>query len=165
MSPVPRDRPRRRAPPGRGGRGCRLHYAARRDDAVAVADEIRSAGGTALVVGGDVSDVAAVGRFFEEIEEQAGPVDVLVSNAGVHRGGRIASLASDDFDLVVRTSLYGAFHCIRRAACSRLRASGAARSSIGARRSEAPQSRAPNDSGGKLPQAGSPEIAIATPLG
>jgi len=35
---------------------------------------------------------------------------------------------------------------------SKLRASGAAPSFIGERRSEAGQSRAPNDSGGKLPQ-------------
>jgi hypothetical protein len=37
-------------------------------------------------------------------------------------------------------------------ACSTQRASGAAPSSIGARPSEAPQSRTPNDSGGRLPQ-------------
>jgi 3-oxoacyl-[acyl-carrier protein] reductase len=92
-----------------------VHYVNRRDEALAAADEIRDAGGEAVVLAGDVADAASVDRLFGELEEQAGPVDVLVSNAGVHRGGRVASLAPADFDLVVRTSLYGAFHCIRRA--------------------------------------------------
>lgn len=92
-----------------------VHYSTRQNDAVRVAGEIRSAGGTSLVVGGDVTEFAEVNRLFEEIEKQAGSVDVLVNNAGIHRGGRIAKLSPDDFDLVIRTSLHGAFHCMRRA--------------------------------------------------
>ena len=92
-----------------------VHYATRRDDALRVAGEIRSSGGAAVVVGGDVTELSEVERLFDEIEQQAGPVDVLVNNAGIHRGGRIGKLSPDDFDIVIRTSLHGAFHCMRRA--------------------------------------------------
>jgi 3-oxoacyl-[acyl-carrier protein] reductase len=35
----------------------------------------------------DVTDAAAVDRAFTEVEEHQGPVEVLVSNAGITRTG------------------------------------------------------------------------------
>jgi 3-oxoacyl-[acyl-carrier protein] reductase len=62
----------------------------------------------------DVSDPDAVERLFGEIETTLGPVDVLVNNAGVHRGGRIGTLSLEDWRLTVGTSLEGSFLCARR---------------------------------------------------
>ena len=36
-----------------------------------------------------------------------GPIDVLVNNAGVHRGGRVERLSLDDWDRVLATNLTG----------------------------------------------------------
>lgn len=99
----------------RQGATVAVHYGSRRDAALEVAEEIAALGGRAMTVGGDVSDADQVDAMFDEVEREVGPPDVLVSNAGVHRGGRISTLPLADFDLVVRTSLYGAFHCMRRA--------------------------------------------------
>ena len=35
----------------------------------------------------DVTDVAAIGRLREQLHEEAGPVQVLVNNAGIVHGG------------------------------------------------------------------------------
>ena len=47
----------------------------------AVVDEIRSFGGEAILVAGDVMDAEEVQRMAQEIEEHWGGVDVLVTNA------------------------------------------------------------------------------------
>lgn len=51
------------------------------DEAAGVAEEIRTVGGTAELVPGDVTDEAAVEALIERIENRLGPVDVLVPNA------------------------------------------------------------------------------------
>jgi 3-oxoacyl-[acyl-carrier protein] reductase len=50
--------------------------------AEAVAQSIRDSGGNAIAIQADVSDGASVQRMFAQAREQAGPIDVLVNNAG-----------------------------------------------------------------------------------
>ena len=38
---------------------------------------------------------------------------MLVNNAGVHKGGRVQSVPTEDFALVLDSSVQGAFHCSR----------------------------------------------------
>ena len=45
----------------------------------------------------DVTDGAAVDRAFIEIEEHQGPVEVLVSNAGITRDGLLMRMKEEDF--------------------------------------------------------------------
>jgi 3-oxoacyl-[acyl-carrier protein] reductase len=97
------------------GASVAVHYATRRDDALAVMSEIALRGGRAIVVGGDVSDERSVASQFDQVEAELGPVDVLVNNAGVHRAGRVEKVSLEDFELVMRTTLFGALHCVRRA--------------------------------------------------
>ena len=59
----------------------------------------------------DVADVAAVGAAFADV----GPIDVLVNNAGVHRGGRIEQLGDEAWAEVLATNLTGAFATSRAA--------------------------------------------------
>lgn len=64
--------------------GCKVvvHYNSSEDEAREVVKEIEGSGGEALLVGGDVSKSAEVGRMAGEIEDRFGRVDILVNNAG-----------------------------------------------------------------------------------
>ncbi len=64
--------------------GCRVavHYNRSEDEAREVVEGIRSSGGEAMLVGGDVADAGEVVRMAGEIEDRYGRLDVLVNNAG-----------------------------------------------------------------------------------
>jgi 3-oxoacyl-[acyl-carrier protein] reductase len=79
-------------------------------------------GSEAFVVQTDVADGTAVDRAFDEIEAALGPVEILVNNAGVAADGLVMRMTDDQWDVVVRTNLSGAFHTIRRATPKMLRA-------------------------------------------
>ncbi|MDH6125243.1 3-oxoacyl-ACP reductase FabG [Kitasatospora sp. GP82] len=56
----------------------------------------------------DVTDAAAVRAAVEEVRVQQGPVEVLVSNAGITRDQLLVAMADEDFRAVIETNLIGA---------------------------------------------------------
>ncbi|WP_336083161.1 3-oxoacyl-ACP reductase FabG [Nocardia sp. SSK8] len=81
-------------------------------DAAACADTvaaIEAAGGSALAVGADVSDEAAVTAAVERIATELGAPVVLVNNAGVLRDNLLFKMSVDDWDTVMNVHLRGAF--------------------------------------------------------
>jgi len=63
--------------------GARVALAARSADQLeAAAEEIRGAGGQALPMTADVTDVDEVAALVERVEDELGAVDLLVNNAG-----------------------------------------------------------------------------------
>jgi 3-oxoacyl-[acyl-carrier protein] reductase len=77
---------------------------------------VETAGSTGIAVGIDVADTDSVDAAFSVIEEQLGPVEILVNNAGITRDGLLARMSDDQWSSVIDTNLGGAFHAIRRAA-------------------------------------------------
>ncbi|HCB74899.1 MAG TPA: 3-oxoacyl-ACP reductase, partial [Sphingomonas bacterium] len=75
--------------------------------AEAVVEEIRSAGGTAIADGGDVTDFDAMTRMVEGARDQFGSVDILINNAGVLRDRSFANMSPADFEFVLRVHLLG----------------------------------------------------------
>lgn len=69
----------------------------------------------------DVSDTASVNACFDAVEQQLGPVEVAVANAGITRDGLLMRMSDDDIDAVFNTNLFGAMRIARRAAKSMLR--------------------------------------------
>jgi 3-oxoacyl-[acyl-carrier protein] reductase len=69
----------------------------------------------------DVTDTASVDAAFTEVEQQQGPVEVLVANAGVTRDQLLLRMSDDDFATVLDTNLTGAFRCVRRASKGMIR--------------------------------------------
>jgi 3-oxoacyl-[acyl-carrier protein] reductase len=67
------------------------------------------------VVRCDVTDSAAVDAAFKQVEEQQGPVEVLVANAGITHDQLLALLKEEDFAAVVDTNLTGAYRVAKRA--------------------------------------------------
>jgi 3-oxoacyl-[acyl-carrier protein] reductase len=75
-----------------------------------------------LTVRADVTDAAAVDAAFTEVEQQLGPIGIVVANASVTRDTLLLRMTEDDFDSVVATNLGGAFRVVKRAAKGMLRA-------------------------------------------
>jgi 3-oxoacyl-[acyl-carrier protein] reductase len=75
----------------------------------------------ALAVSCDVTDGAAVEAAFRQVEEAFGPVEVLVSNAGINRDGLILRMSEDDFTSVLDANLTAAFRVAKRAVRSMMR--------------------------------------------
>ncbi len=65
-----------------------------------------------------------VDAAFAAVDEHFGPVEVLVSNAGITHDGLLLRMSEDDFTTVVDTNLTGAFRVAKRAAQGMLRARG-----------------------------------------
>jgi 3-oxoacyl-[acyl-carrier protein] reductase len=70
---------------------------------------IASFGGRCAVLPGDVSDEGAVSRCVAAAEQQLGPVDVLVNNAGIFAAGPIDSFDALVFDRILAVNLRGPF--------------------------------------------------------
>ncbi|GGS45656.1 3-oxoacyl-ACP reductase [Actinokineospora fastidiosa] len=70
---------------------------------------ITGAGGSAVAVGADVADEAAVARAVGTVTEVLGPPTVLVNNAGIIRDNLLFKMDVADWDAVVAVHLRGAF--------------------------------------------------------
>ena len=92
-----------------------VNYRSDSEGAQAVVEEITSAGGRATALQGDVSDPATADALFTALEEEFGPVLVLVNNAGVRADGLSPQIDDEDWDKVIDTNLSAAFRLTRRA--------------------------------------------------
>jgi 3-oxoacyl-[acyl-carrier protein] reductase len=94
-----------------------VHHSGRSgDEAGAVASQASATGARTAVVHGDVADAMAVGRFFGEVEATLGPIDVVVSNAGVTKFGRLDDIDAATVDVLLGTNLKGAFNVLSEGA-------------------------------------------------
>ena len=79
--------------------------------ALAVAEEIRAAGGQAIANGASVTDPVAVQAMVDEAVQAWGRVDILVNNAGILRDKSFAKMTLEHFRAVVEVHLMGAVNC------------------------------------------------------
>ena len=61
----------------------------------------------------DVSDFDAVTAGMQAIEQDVGPVEVLVNNAGITRDGTLHKMTHDKWQAVIDTNLGSCFNCCR----------------------------------------------------
>ena len=92
-----------------------VNYRSDSEAADAVVEEITSAGGRAKALQGDVSDPDTADALFKALEEEFGPVLVLVNNAGITADGLAPMIDDDDWNRVIDTNLSAAFRLTRRA--------------------------------------------------
>ena len=78
--------------------------------------------GDILCVQCDVTDADQVDEAFAEIEEKLGPVEVLVSNAGMTVDKLVLRMTDEDFTDVLDANLVGGFRAARRAVPKMMRA-------------------------------------------
>jgi NAD(P)-dependent dehydrogenase (short-subunit alcohol dehydrogenase family) len=70
----------------------------------------------------DVTDADQVDATFSQIEEEWGPVEILVSNAGVTADMLVLRMGEDDFSGVLDANLVGGFRVAKRAVAKMMRA-------------------------------------------
>jgi 3-oxoacyl-[acyl-carrier protein] reductase len=70
----------------------------------------------------DVTSADSVDAAFKAVEDTFGPVQVLVSNAGITKDGLLLRMSEDQFTSVVDTNLTAAYRVSKRAAQGMLRA-------------------------------------------
>ena len=97
------------------GHDVAIGYAANADAAEAVAGEVRAAGRQAVVVGGDLADGGVAAAVAAGVEEALGPVDVLVSNAGIASAPTgILEIERDAWDRMLAVNLTAPFLLAQR---------------------------------------------------
>ncbi|WP_322816480.1 3-oxoacyl-[acyl-carrier-protein] reductase [Chloroflexus sp.] len=90
-----------------------VNYRGNAAAAEATVAAITAAGGTAIVVQGDVSQPADVEQMVKTTLERFGRIDILVNNAGITRDTLLLRMKESDFDEVIATNLRGVFLCTR----------------------------------------------------
>lgn len=97
------------------GIGMDLALVARRRERLErLGEDVRAAGGRALVVPADLSDPQAAQKAMEEVLGALGRVDLLVNCLGTNLPRRrLSELSVDDWDVLLATNLSAVFYCVR----------------------------------------------------
>ncbi|KAG6558160.1 hypothetical protein Mapa_000341 [Marchantia paleacea] len=101
---------------GAAGAKVLVNYARSAKEAEDVAQQIEELGGSAIVVGGDMSKEADVEAVFKAAVDKWGTVDILVNNAGITRDTLLMRMKKSQWDEVIELNLTGVFLCTQAAA-------------------------------------------------
>lgn len=83
------------------------------DSAEETAQLIADAGGTALAIGADCADEAAIKAAAEETRAKFGAISILVNNAGIAPFTPYMDIKHDEWDRVIAINLKGPHLCVR----------------------------------------------------
>ncbi len=64
----------------------------------------------------DITDLSSIPLLIQSIEDDIGPIDTLVNNAGIHIKKNMTELTDDDFQKVILTNQYAVFTVTREVA-------------------------------------------------
>lgn len=92
-----------------------IHYHTGRASALALVEELRAGGATAVAVGGDLSDPAQAARTVAQAEQALGALDCVVCNAGIACVKLFTDTSDDDWRRVMGVDLDGTFYTLRAA--------------------------------------------------
>lgn len=90
-----------------------LNYRNDEAGAMEVVNLIKSNGGEAIAIKGDVSNYEDALNVIEKTKEVYGTIDVLVNNAGITNDKLILRMKEEDFDKVINVNLKGTFNCVK----------------------------------------------------
>jgi 3-oxoacyl-[acyl-carrier protein] reductase len=96
------------------GANLALSYGANAEPVQALAAEIVSEGGKAFAIGVDLSRPEAPGDLIRFAGELIGPVELLVSNAGLGRRQALEEISGEDFDAMLAVNLRAPFLLAQR---------------------------------------------------
>jgi 3-oxoacyl-[acyl-carrier protein] reductase len=96
-----------------GQEGCRVvvNYRSAEESAEETVARVEEAGGSAIAVQADVTDLDDVERMRTRTHDAFGRADVLVNNAGITQDTQFKKMTHEEWDVVLDVHLDGAFHC------------------------------------------------------
>jgi 3-oxoacyl-[acyl-carrier protein] reductase len=106
----------------RAGLSVAVGYRSDQEGAEEAVAKATAEGVRALALSIDVRDEASVDEAFNRVQQELGPVRVLVNNAGYTRDGLAVKYSMENWDATLDTNLRGAFLCSRRALAAMLKA-------------------------------------------
>ncbi len=92
---------------GTAGAAVVVNYSSDKKGADHVVAEIKSNGGKAIAVKGDVGKAADVRRLFDETQKAFNRLDVLVNNAGVYKFVPLEEITEEEFHREFNTNVLG----------------------------------------------------------
>ena len=94
--------------------GVKVGLVARTDaDLQTLAAEIVATGGTAATAVADVADRTAVNLAVASIQQELGPVDILINNAGIGTFGKFLELEPEQWEHIIQVNLMGTYYVTR----------------------------------------------------
>jgi len=93
-----------------------VNYASSAGAAAEVVENIRGAGGKAMVFQADVAKPAEAIALVKATGAEFNRVDILVNNAGITRDSLVVRMKDEDWNAVLDVNLKGAYNCIRAVA-------------------------------------------------
>lgn len=90
-----------------------INYAGNHTAAEEVVAAIREAGGEALALQGNVSQMDDAEQLMAFALKSYGKIDILVNNAGITRDQLVMRMKDSDWDDVINTNLKGVFNCTK----------------------------------------------------
>ncbi len=92
-----------------------VNYSGNAEKAQEVVQAIESTGGKAIAIKADLSNPDDVRHLFDETENQLGPLNILVNNAGTFVMKPAIDITLEEFDKVMSVNVRGYFwHCKRQ---------------------------------------------------
>ncbi len=96
------------------GHRVAVNYNTHADEAEEVVAEIRGAGGTAIVVGGNIADKASAVAMIDAAEAEHGPIEILINNAGVISDALLLRMKDEQFEFTMQVNMFGTYYCTHR---------------------------------------------------
>ncbi|MBD5502153.1 MAG: 3-oxoacyl-[acyl-carrier-protein] reductase [Lachnospiraceae bacterium] len=90
-----------------------VNYNGSKEKALETVEEIKKAGGDAIVYGCNVADFDACGEMITALLKEYGHIDILVNNAGITKDNLLMKMSEEDFDRVIDVNLKGCFNTMR----------------------------------------------------
>jgi len=92
-----------------------VNYHSQAEPAEELVEKIRTDGGRAIAVKGDVSKEADVENLFDQTMAEFGRLDILVANSGLQKDAASIDMTLEDWNTVINVNLTGQFLCARAA--------------------------------------------------
>jgi 2-hydroxycyclohexanecarboxyl-CoA dehydrogenase len=92
------------------------------DALLRAAEDLGSTGAPAIAVGADVTDRSAVGAAFEQVRRELGPIQIMVTSAGVESFEPFTDITVESWERILAVNLTGTFHCLHAAVPDMLQA-------------------------------------------